>query len=54
MIFGVENILSIHIDNCKISFLVLDEQSTDDITDSIGTTEKNLVLALLRQIQNFL
>lgn len=36
VIFGVENSLSSHIDNCKSNFLVLGEGPIDDISDSAG------------------
>ena len=40
-------------DNLKNDFLVLVEQPTDSIDDSIGAAEKKLVLTLVKQIQNF-
>ena len=39
-IFGVDNSSSSHADNCKNIFLVLGEEPTDGIIDSIGTAEK--------------
>ena len=39
-IFGVDNSSSSHADNCKNIFLVLGEEPTDGIIDSIGAAEK--------------
>ena len=37
----------------KNNFLVLGEGPTEGINGSVGTTEKNLVLTLVKQIQTF-
>ena len=40
IIFGVDNGLSSHADNCKNNVLVLGEGPTDDIDNSVGAAEK--------------
>ena len=40
MIFGVDNISSSHIGNCKNYFLVLGKGPTDEINDSVDAAEK--------------
>ena len=37
----------------KKNFLVFGEEPTEDINDSTGAAEKNLVLTLVKQTQNF-
>ena len=44
---------SSHIDNGKNNFLVLGEGPPYDIKGSVGIAEKNIVLTLVKQIQNF-
>ena len=39
VIFGVDNTLLFHTDNRINSFLALHEGPTDNINDSVGTTE---------------
>ena len=53
VIFSVDNSSSSHTDNRKNNFLVLGEGPTQGINDSTGSAEKNLVLILVKQIQNF-
>ena len=50
--FGVYNSSSSHTDNRKNNFLVLSKGPTFGINDSIGATENNLVLRLVKQIFN--
>lgn len=40
LIFGIDNISSSHTNNWTNNVIVLDEQPTDDINDSIATTEQ--------------
>ena len=42
VIFGVDNSLSSHSDNCKNNFLILGEGPTYDINGSSGSPEKNV------------
>ena len=44
IIFGDDDNSSSHIDNHKNNFSVLGERSTDDINDSVCTTEKSGVI----------
>ena len=53
VIFVVDHSSSSHTDNRQNDFLVLVEGPTYVINDSTGTAENNLVLTLVKQIQNF-
>ena len=53
VIFGVDNSSSPRIDNPKNNFLVLGKGPNEDINGSVGTAEKNIVLTLVKQVQNF-
>ena len=53
VVFCVNNISSSHTVNRENNFLVVGEGPTQDINDSTGTAEKNLILTLIKQIQNF-
>ena len=53
IIFDVDNSSSSYIDNLRNKFLILDLGPTFGINGSFGSPEKNLVLILLMQIQNF-
>ena len=52
-IFVVDHSSSSHTDNWQNDFSVLVEGPTYVINDSTGTAENNLVLTLVKQIQNF-
>ena len=43
IIFGIDNSSSIHVHNRKNGFLVLGEGPADDINDSVGSANKNLI-----------
>ena len=51
IVFGVDNSSSSHSDNFKNNFLVLGEGTTYGINGSFGSTEKILLLNLLKQAQ---
>ena len=53
IIFGVDNSSSSHADNLKNNFLILGDGDTFSINGSFGALEKNLVLILVKQTQNF-
>ena len=53
LILGFDNSASYHVDNLKISFLVLGEGDTFGIIGSSGGQEKDLVLILPNQTQSF-
>ena len=53
VIFGVDNSSSPHTDNQKTEFLILDEGDTFGINGSFGDPEKDSVLILVKQEQNF-
>ena len=53
VIFGVDKPSSSHTDNQNNNFLVLAEGPTKGSNDSVGAAEKNLVLTLIKQMQNF-
>ena len=53
VIFGVDNSSSSHTDNQKNEFLILDEGDTFGINGSFGAPEKDSVLILVKQEQNF-
>ena len=40
VIFGVDNSSKSHTDNQRNNFLLLSKEPSDDISDSVGTTEK--------------
>ena len=50
--FGIDNNSSSPTDNFKNIFLVLGEEPTDDINDSVGAAEKSVVFILVKQRQN--
>ena len=52
IICGVDNSSSSHFDNCKNKFLILGEGPTCGINENFGSPGKNLVLILVRHIQN--
>ena len=52
IICGVDNSSSSHSDNCKNKFLILGEGPTCGINENFGSPGKNLVLILVRHIQN--
>ena len=49
----VDNTSSFHANNRKNNFFVLCKGTTDDINDGTGAAQKNLVLTLVKQRQNF-
>ena len=51
--FTVDNISSSHTDNLKNGFLILGEDPTFDINRRCGASEKNMILILVKQRQNF-
>ena len=53
IIFGVDNSSSSHVDNCKNNFLILGLGPSYGINVSLVDQRKNLVLILLKQLQNF-
>ena len=53
IVFGVDNSSSSHSDNLKNNFLILGEYSTFGSNGKFDSSEKNLVLILLKQTQNF-
>ena len=53
VIFVVDNTSSFHTNNQKNTFLILGEQPTEDINDSVGAGEKKLALTLIKQRQDF-
>ena len=53
VIFGVDISSSSHTDNQKNEFSILDEGDTFGISGSFGAPEKNSVLILVKQEQNF-
>ena len=53
IISGVDNGSSFHSDNSKNNFSVLGESPTLGINRSFGSPEKDLILNLLKQTQNF-
>ena len=53
VIFRFGNSSSSHTNNRKDNFLVLGEGPTQGINDSTGSAEKNLVLIVVKQIENF-
>ena len=50
---GVDNSSSSHTDNLKNDFLILGKGDTFGINGRFGTPEKNLVLILVKERQNF-